>query len=69
MLHKENAVIKAGVTQQTHGGSLYYVVEVPRNEYDDEYDKRRARYDFMENYINLKIFHRLWLAPKCKCNL
>lgn len=45
MLHKENAVIKAGVTQQTHGGSLYYVVEVPRNEHDDEYDKRRARYE------------------------
>lgn len=29
-------------TQQTHGGALYYVVEVPRDEYD-EYEKRRTR--------------------------
>lgn len=51
---KESAIMVTTTKGATHGGALYYVVEVPRDEYN-EFDRKRYRYiNYTLQYFEIK---------------
>lgn len=53
-------------TSQSHGGALYYIVEVPKEEYDHEL---RRRYRYIERYaVDVIYFLTFYVFFFYKCN-